>query len=156
MSDLGNPGKAYNLLTVATNLNKGEPFYRSELAYSAAAAAASLKDTDATLSAALKDEALAEVNIALRISPKNVSFWRTGVRTYFELASLDDKFIDDTLKALDQTINLAPTDPKPYYNKALILESLGKKDEAIYNLKQALELKPNYLEAEASLKEVTE
>ena len=155
MSDLGNPGKAYNLLTEAANLNKGEPFYRSELAYSAAAAAASLKETDATLSATLKDEALTQLDITLGASPKNVSFWRTAIRTYFELASLDKIYLDLTLKALDQTINLAPTDPKPYYNKALILESLDKKEESIKLLQKAIELKSNYMEALASLEEAT-
>ena len=154
-SDLGNPGRAYNLLSLATDLNSGEPFYRSELAYSAAAAAAALKETDATLSAALKDDSLGQLKLTLAQSPKNVSFWRTAIRTYFELSSLDKKYIDDTLQALDYTIKLAPTDPKLFYNKALILESEGKKNESIANYKKALELRPNYLEAETSLKEAT-
>ena len=154
-SDLGNPGRAYNLLALASDLNPKEPFYRSELAYSAAAAAVALQDTDATLSAALKDEALLQLDKTLKVSPKNVSFWRTAIRTYFELASLDKKYTDNTLDALDMTIKLAPTDPKLYYNKALILESLGKKDEQIQNLKQALKLKPNYLDAKTSLSEAT-
>ncbi len=154
-SDLGNPGRAYNLLTIATDLNPGEPFYRSELAYAAAAASASLKETDATLSSELKDEALAQVNITLKTSPRNVSFWRTTIRTYFELTSLDKKYIDATLKALDYTITLAPTDPKLYYNKALILESQGKKDEEIKALQQVIRLKPNYLEGLDQLKQAT-
>ena len=154
-SDLGNPGRAYNFLTIAAELNKGEPFYASELAYSAAAAAAALQETDATLSAALKDEAIEELDKTLKISPKNVSFWRTAIRTYFELSILDKKYLDDTLTAIDQTIKLAPTDPKLYYNKALILESEGKKEEGIKNLEQALKLKPNYVEALAQLAEAT-
>ncbi|MBI2597129.1 O-antigen ligase family protein [Candidatus Daviesbacteria bacterium] len=154
-SDLGNPGKAYNLLSMASDLNKGEPFYRSELSYSAAAAAAALKETDASLSAALEDEALNQLKISLTISPKNVSFWRTAIRTYYELASLDKKYVNKTLEALDMAIKLAPTDPKLYYNKALILESIGKKDEEIENLKTTLNLKPDYLEALEQLKEAT-
>lgn len=149
-SELGNPGRAYNLLSLASDLNKGEPFYLSELGYSAAAASAALNQTDATLSALLKDEALAATDKAFKISPKNVSFWRSAVRTYFELA-----LVDQTLKALDNVILLAPTDPKPYYNKALILDSLGQKQEEIKVLQQAIELKPNYLEALAQLKEAT-
>ena len=153
-SDLGNAGKAYNLLTLASDLNPGEPFYKSELAYSAAAAAAALKETDATLSAALKDEALIQLSSTLNISPKNTSYRRTTIRTYFELSALDKKYVDNTLNALDMAIRLAPTDPKLFYNKALILESLGKKDEETENLKKALELKPNYLEAKTSLNEI--
>ncbi len=154
-SDLGNPGKAYNLFSIAVSLNSHEPLYRSELAYSAAASAAALKETDATLSAQLTIETLAELETTLASNPKNVSFWRSAVRTYYELGSLDEKYIYETLKTLDHTIKLAPSDPKLYYNKALILNTLGKKDEEIQNLKQALKLKPNYLEAENSLKEAT-
>ena len=153
--DAGNVGSAYNLLTEASDLNSNEPFYRSELAYSAAAASSSLKETDATLSAALKDEALIQLDITLNTSPKNVSFWRTAIRTNFELATLDTKYIDSTLKSIDTAIKLAPTDPKLYYNKALILDSLGKKDEEIKALQETLRLKPNYLEALAQLKEAT-
>ncbi len=152
-SDLGNPGKAYNLISSALELNSSEPFYKSELAFSAAQASAALKQTDATLSAALKDEAILQISQVLKNSPKNVSFWRTAIRTYFELASLDNKYLDVTLNAVNQAINLAPTDPKLYYNKALILDSEGKKDEEIKTLEQALKLKPDYLEAQAQLKE---
>lgn len=155
-SDLGSPGRAYNLLAAASELNSNEPLYKSELAYSAAAASSALKDTDATLSAELKDESLVHLRKTLRISPKNVSFWRTAIRTYFELSSLDKKYITDTLKALDYTITLAPTDPKLYYNKALILDLMGKKDEEIEILKKAIQLKPDYLEALSQLKEATE
>ncbi len=153
--DSGNSGMAYNLLLLASDLNKGEPFYASELALAAAASAAALADSDAILSARLKDEAITQTNQVLRNSPKNVSFFRTAVRTYFELAVLDKKYLDETIKALDKTITLAPTDPKLYYNKALILNSMGKKDEEVEALKQALKLKPNYLEASVQLKEST-
>lgn len=153
--DSGNSGRAYNLLITALDLNPNEPFYRSELAYSAAASAVALNETDATLSASLKNEALLQLNTTLEQSPENVSFWRSAIRTYFELVTLDKKYIDNTLSALDYAILLAPTDPKLYYNKALVLQSLGKEDEAIANLQQALRLKPNYLEVQASLNEAT-
>ncbi len=153
--EAGSAGKAYNLLSAAKELNRDEPFYRSELAYSAAAASAALEQIDATLSAVLKDEALEHLDSVLKQSPNNVSFWRTAIRTYFELSSLDKKYVDETLKALDQAIKLAPTDPKLYYNKALILETLDKKDEAIKAFKQAINLRPDYLEAKQKLEEAT-
>ena len=149
-SDLGNPGRAYNLISEAAALNDSEPFYKSELAFSAAQASVALADTDATLSGQLKDQAVLQMDQVLKGSPKNVSFWRTAIRTYFELADLDK-----TLNAVNKAISLAPTDPKLYYNKALILETLGKKDEGIKALEQALKLKPNYLEAIQQLKEAT-
>jgi len=154
-SEAGNPGKAYNLISEAVDLKPDEPFYRAELAFSAAQASSVLKDEDATLSAALKVEAEAQMGQVLKGSPKNISFWRTAVRTYFELATLDKKYIDQTLQALDKAISLSPTDPKLYYNKALVLDTKGKKDEEIKFLQQALLLRPNYQEAIAQLKEAT-
>ena len=153
--DAGNPGRAYNLLTLATDLNNSEPFYKSELSFAAAGASVALKETDATLSAALKEEAEVRTAAVLKTNPNNVSFWRSAIRTYFELSSLDKKYIEVTLTTIDHTIKLAPTDPKLYYNKALILDSQGKKAEGIKVLEQALQLKPNYLEAKAQLKEAT-
>lgn len=162
-SDSGNPGKAYNLLTAAVSLNRFEPFYKSELSYNAAQAAVALKETDATLSAALKDEAEENINHVLSTSPKNVSYLRTAVRTYFELSYIDDSYTEKTLEVLDQAIALAPTDPKLYFNKALILDSIDeqssrwrtKKEESIKALQNALDLKPNYLEVKDLLEEAT-
>lgn len=154
-SEAGNPGRAYNLLTLATDVNKGEPFYRSELAFAAASAAIALEESDATLSAALKEEAIAQTDTVFKISPKNVSYLRTAVRTYFELSAVDKNYMDKTLQILDLAIKLAPTDPKLYYNKALVLEAMGKKDQEVGVLKQAIKLKPNYLEAQVQLKEAT-
>ncbi len=154
-SDAGNPGRAYNLLTAASDLNPGEPFYRSELSFAGAQAAASLQDSDATLSAALKDEAVYQTEKVLKENSKNVSFYRTAVRTYFELSIIDESFTDKTLRVLDQSIKLAPTDPKLYYNKALILEAANQKQEETTALQKAIELKPNYLEALTLLKEAT-
>ncbi|MBI2018882.1 O-antigen ligase family protein [Candidatus Daviesbacteria bacterium] len=154
-SEAGNPGRAYNLLTTASQLNQAEPFYRSELAFSAAQAAAALKDTDASLSAKLSDQAISDMDRVLQQSPHNVSYLRTAIRTYFELGSTDKVYIEKALEALDKAIYLAPTDPKLYYNKALILQSMDKHDEAIKAFGKALELKPNYIQVEEQLKETT-
>ncbi len=152
----GNPGKAYNLLAAAAALNKSEPFYKSELGFAAAQAAAALQETDATLSAQLKDEAIFQTEEVLKSNPKNVSFLRTAVRTYFELSIVDKKYLSEALQALDRSIKLAPTDPKLFYNKALILDSENQKTQEIKTLQEAIKLKHNYLEALAQLKEATQ
>jgi putative inorganic carbon (hco3(-)) transporter len=145
-SDSGNPGRAYNYLIWAVRFNGGEPLYRSELGYAASSAAVALSEEDATLSANLKDEAIAETNKALSISPKNLSLIRTAIRTHYQLSAIDPKFEGETIKTIDKAIELAPTDAKLYYNKGLILFSAGQEDEAIKVLNQARELKPNYTE----------
>jgi tetratricopeptide (TPR) repeat protein len=154
-TDAGKISKAYDFLNEASAINKGEPLYRSELGFIQAQAAASLGEEYASLSAELKDEAITLTEDVLNKNPNNISFYRTAVRTYFELSLIDNAFIDKTLQTLNQSIKLAPTDPKLYYNKALIFESIGKKEEQIKALEKALQLKPNYLEALALLKEAT-
>lgn len=146
-SDLGNPGRAYNNLVSAVELNPGEPLYRNELGFAAASAAVALEEEDATTSASLKDEAINQTEKSLRMSPANLSLWRTAIRTFYQLTALDPKFNEVTLTTVDQAISLAPTDPKLYYNKGLILQQEGKSKEAVQELRKALELRPSYVEA---------
>lgn len=153
-SEAGNPGQAYNYLTAATRLNSQEPLYLSELGFAAASASVALASDDATTSAQLKDEAIEQTEKSLQISPKNISLLRTAIRTYYQLSILDPRFEDKTLKIIDQSIQLAPTDAKLYYNKGLVLLGFGKKREALEALKKAVELKPNYEDALRQLEEI--
>lgn len=150
-SDSNNPGSAYNSLLRAYDLNPREPLYRSELGNAAASAALALADTDATKSGELKEDAIVFTQSALDQSPANVSLWRTAIRTDYELSLLDSNFDKQTLDTIDHTISLAPTDPKLYYNKGLILSQENQWDQAISAMKKAVELKPDYREAELSL-----
>jgi putative inorganic carbon (hco3(-)) transporter len=150
-NDQGIPGRAYNDLTDALELNSGEPLYRSELAYAAAGASVALTPTDATTAAKLKIQSQEETSRVLASDPNNVSFWRTAIRTYFLLSTADSAYLPKTLETLDQTIKLAPTDPKLTYNKALILGQMKKNHEAVEALKKTIELKPNYRDAHFAL-----
>ena len=150
-SDSGNPGRAYNYLTTAASLNKSEPLYRNDLGFAAASASVALADTDATTSADLKQVSLNQTEASLKISPKNLSLLRTAIRTYYLLSSIDTTFDQKTLEMFDKAITLAPTDPKLYYNKALVLFQMDKKQQAIEALQKTIELKPNYREAHLSL-----
>lgn len=145
--DAGNPGKAYNNLVIAVNLNPDEPYYRSELGYAAAAAASALADADSTTSGQLKKRAIEETARVLVSSPKNVSFLRTQVRTFYYLSTIDKNYTEKTLNALDQAIALAPTDPKLTYNKAIILGQVDKNEEAIAVLEKTVALRPSYRDA---------
>ncbi|MDO8618873.1 MAG: O-antigen ligase family protein [Candidatus Daviesbacteria bacterium] len=146
-SDNGHSGLSYQDLSEARVLNPHEPLYASELGYTSAQASLALKDTDATLSAALQNQALMDTQAALQTSPKNVSFYRTAARTYYVLSAIDPGYVQKTLDVIDRTITLAPTDPKLYYNKAIILGTVSKNDEAIATLQKAIQLKPNYPDA---------
>lgn len=146
-----NPGKAYNLLYQAVTLNKIEPYYQSELAYLAAAAAVSLEKEDATLSAQLKEQAKEQTSSLLNKYPQNVSYLKTAVRTYYLLSTIDQKFVQKTLETLDQALKLAPTDAKLLYNKGVILDQQNQTKEAVSALEKTLKLKPNYREAYLTL-----
>lgn len=142
-----NPGKAYNTLFKAAALNPQEPFYKSELAYQAAAASLALEKEEATLSSQLKKQAEEQTSSLLLKNPHNVSYFRTAIRTYFLLSSIDQKFADKTLQTLDAALKLAPTDAKLLYNKGIILSQQEKNEEAFSALEQTQKLKPNYKEA---------
>lgn len=149
--DAGNPGRAYNSLLRAVVLNPDEPLYQSDLGNAASSASLALMETDSTRSAELKEEAVLFTQSALSKSPYNVSLWRTAIRTYYELSLLDPELEAEMLKIVDNTINLAPTDPKLYYNKALILSQINKNSDAVTAMKQSIDLKPDYREARLSL-----
>lgn len=166
LTDSGYVGEGFNNFVYAIELNQTEPLYRAELGFAAAAVAISraeqalekVEEKDATAAAELKSDAddveqiaVDQTEEALRLSPNNTSIWRTAIRTYYQLSTLDPKYIDKTLETIDKTISLAPTDPKLYFNKALVLATQEKLPEAIKELQTTLELKPNYKEALMSL-----
>lgn len=150
-NDQGEVGKAYNYLSDAVNLNPNEPLYRSDLGYTAAAAAVALAGKDSSLSAKLKDEAISETKQVLTQNPRNVSFYRTAIRTYYLLSELDQSYSQKTLELIDQTITMAPTDPKLPYHKSVILNDLGKSSEALELLNKTLQMKPDYRDARITL-----
>lgn len=146
-NEAGNPGRAYNQLVEAVSLNSGEPYYLSELAYASAASAVAIQEEDSSISARLKEETTLETEKVLKNNPKNVSFYRTAIRTYYYISILDKQFTAKTLQILDDTIALAPTDAKLTYNKAIILGQAGRNEEAILALQKTIALKPNYRDA---------
>ncbi len=150
-SENGNVGRAYNLISEAVILNPNEPFYKSELAYAAAASSVSLANDQPERSITLKDEAVTLTQQVLNSYPQNVSWYRTGIRTYFVLSETDTQFFQQTLNLLDASIALAPTDPRLTYNKAVLLSQQDRVDEAITVLEKTIQLKPNYRDAHYAL-----
>lgn len=153
-SDNGSANKAYVALNRAYQLNPGEPLYQSDFGNILASAAVAMAETEATQSAELKDQAILFTENSLVISPANVSLWRTAIRTYYILSILDKNYDQKTIEVIDKAISLAPTDPKLYYNKGLILAQQNKLPESIQSMKEAIELKPNYREAKISLGDI--
>lgn len=150
-SEAGDIASAYGHLVASHTINPGEPYYKSELGYVSSAIALGLKDTDSTTSAKFKQIALETTQQVLDKSPNNVPYYRTAILTYYQLAAIDPDLNQKTLDTIDKTINLAPTDPKLPYNKAIILGQMERNDEAIELLKKSVLLRPNYREAHLAL-----
>lgn len=154
LTDVGRPLLGYDKLLMASVFNPDEPLYRIDLGYAAAASAAALLGDSASDSAELVGKlvkiAVAETDQVLAEYPNNVSNYRSAVRTYYELSSIDPKYINQVLATFDHAISLAPTDPKLYFNKGLIQHQIGDK-EAVKTIEQAINLKPNYRDAYISL-----
>lgn len=145
LSNAGSSGEAYQYLRTAIDLNPQEPLYFDEISLPAAEiAAAADEQKQATLSAQLRNEAIAATNLAITISPNNVNFWKTRTRVFYTLAILNPKYLDDSINALAKALDLSPTDPKVAYNLGLLYSKANNMGKAITYLKLATRLKPDY------------
>jgi tetratricopeptide (TPR) repeat protein len=144
--------EAYEPYHQAINLNPGEPLYRDEFAYTAAVlAVAAFEQKEATLSAQLVNEALAQSKIALATSPNNVNFWKTRTKIFYTLSTIDEKYNEEALESLLAAQKLAPTDAKIAYNLGLLYGRVGNSQMAIKTLQETVKLKPNYQDARYAL-----
>ncbi len=132
-------------LTKAAILSPNEPLYRDELASTLASLSVlALERKDASTGAQLAKDALAQSDTALAISPKNVNFWKTRTKLYYQLSSFDPKMNQTAIEALTQAQKLSPNDPKIAYNLAILYGRSGDNRKAIELLTAARDLKPNY------------
>ena len=112
------------------------------------------QQNNATMAAQLGELAITESNLMMASNPVNLNFYRSQAQVFISLSRIAPALLQESLKTLDKAQELAPTDPKLTYNRALINEGLGNKDLAITLLKQALQMKPNYDGARDQLKRI--
>jgi len=144
--------EAARYLQTAIALRDGEPVYHDEISdtYSNLSTLA-FNTKEATATAEFKDSAIAESDKALSVSPRNLNFLKTRIKIYLTLAGQDKKYYLDALEYLGKSITLAPTDAKLVYNQAVIHFYLNQETTAIELLKKAVDLRPNYRDAHATL-----
>ena len=139
--------QAYQALSTAINLNPTEPFYHDEQGnVLATLAVASWKDNQATVSQELAQMSVRENDFALSVSPKNVNFWKSRTKIFYALSTMDPNLLKDAIKALEYAITLSPSDPKLYYNAAILYGQTEETTKAVDFMKKSIELKPNYRE----------
>lgn len=139
----------------AIELRPGEPTYYDKLATSHSQVAAALaENNEATEAAKFANAAVLASDRAVRISPKNVNFWRTRSSVFYRLASVEPGYLRLALDALNQAYELAPTDPKILYNLALTEYRVGSEDRSEELLKETIRLKPDYYDPYIALAEL--
>jgi tetratricopeptide (TPR) repeat protein len=131
--------------TKAAAFNPGEPMYHDELATTLGSLALAAVDAkNATLAASLAKQSLAQSDRAIRISPKNVNFWKTRTKLYYTFSAFDPQLNQAAIGALEMAQTLSPNDPKIIYNLAILYGRQGDNNRAVQLLKEAKTLKPNY------------
>ncbi len=143
--------KAFDSLREAIQLNSGEPNYWDETAWDGANLAMMLNLQKETGVEKLVAFAIFASDKALTISPRNLNFYKTRTKVFFNLAQIDPKYLSNALDALLTARKLAPTDAKIAYNLGLLQEQIGQRDEAIKTLEETVRLKSNYPDAHYAL-----
>jgi protein O-mannosyl-transferase len=96
------------------------------------------RSKDDTEKKRLEIRALTDFDIAMRAGTKDAAVYdASGVI----LENNGDN--DRALLCLDKAVSLKPTDGGIYYNRAMVLDVLGRKDESIRDYSTALNLAPN-------------
>ena len=148
---LGKADVATKYLTQAVKITPKQSLFYGD-SYGLAASYVNLalafdKEKDATQVAQLSTAAIAEINKAVSLTPANINFKRVKFGIYIMLSGIDPNYLVDARDTLITAIAQAPTDPKLYYNLALIYARTGQTGEAIKILQETIRLKANYKEA---------
>lgn len=125
--------------TKATHLTPGNPLFHADLANALASLSVDTKDpgiAQASLAALAQANTLATTT--------NIELTRDTANIYIKLGELDPEYYAGAEDELLAAIALAPTDPRLWYNLALVYLQLGDTKQAVDTLVRAVKLKPNY------------
>lgn len=136
----------------SVKLNPIEPAYRREYAFNLAQEALTQAGEQERLTTIM--EAAIQAETAFFLNPHNSLTVKSLLRTYFTLAKIEPIFEKDVEKYAKRITTLVPTEPRAFYDTALILSYLTKNDEALTYAQKAVSLKPDYGEAKELVKEL--
>ncbi len=146
---------AYQSLTEAVNLNKGEPLFHSYLGETAAMVALAYHQQDASLSAQLVDQlsqqAIEQSEKTLKINSVHLNYYKNAAKTYIYLGQIEPSFTQKAIEILKTATSLSPTDAKLSINLVLLYQQEEQLDKAIEELEKTVALKPNYTRAHLML-----
>lgn len=129
-----------------------EHLFKNELSINIATLALLYKEQNQASQASLLAQQAEQLsNEVAEDNPYNVVYFKTRTRVFYALSEIEPKYFEEAIKSIERSEELAPTDAKISYNKALLYNQKGEKGKAIEALEKTIKLKPNYIEAYSTL-----
>jgi tetratricopeptide (TPR) repeat protein len=142
------PDLSVPLLSQAIKFEPNQALYYGELSSSYSTIAMAYDQIkDASTSAEVSTLAAESIQKAISLAPANVNLHRQMFGIYVRLSTIDEKYLGIARDSLLETIKLAPTDAKLYYNLGIADANLGETSKADLDFQKAIELKANYADA---------
>jgi len=139
---------ANEYLEKAVSIRPNEDLYKNELSQNLASLALAYAQENNVQQASQYTQRAKDMSDAvIRNNPNNIVYYKTRVRTLFTLSQLQPTLLSEAYQTIIKSQELAPTDAKIIYNKALIEEVTGKPERALETLEEAIKLKSNYIDA---------
>ncbi len=139
--------EAKNNLEEAIKKSPYQPIYYEEISRSSIGMAlVAYEQKKENLVTQFVNDAIKQINTAIKISPNNFFFRKTYSSIVIQLSLIDPNYQDDAEKALANLSEFAPTDPKIYYNLGLLYARKGEWQKAKEMLTKSIDLKPTYKE----------
>ncbi len=136
---------------IASDISPNEPLYHDNLSRIYAQLALSFIDQkDATSASKLATYSLNESDIALNLSPRNLVLRKDRIVILSQLSQFNSSYVDETIKFANETIPLAPTDPKILLYLGKVYANSDRLDDAISTFQKAIQLKPDYIVSDFS------
>lgn len=137
--------QSYTLLQDAYGLWPHETTILDELSQtSATLAMAFYGQKDSASAAQFTTQAVGLSDTLVNSYPYNVVLWKNRVRILYSLSQVDPKYLPQAVAAIDQAVQLAPTDAKILYNQGVLYGQTGKLDQGIAILQKAATYRPQY------------
>ena len=152
LSRAGQYQEAYGYLLKA-NSKRAEPVFQDELAVNSAILATFVlsqgpsSTQSAQTASSLIQEAIGINDKLVKDHPKNIVFWKSRVRIFYNLAQIDASFLPKALEAMKKTHELAPTEASISYNLGVLYGQNSELDNAVKTLEETIKLKPDYRDA---------
>ncbi|KKR76065.1 MAG: hypothetical protein UU21_C0019G0008 [Candidatus Levybacteria bacterium GW2011_GWA2_40_8] len=153
LSRAGQYEQAYSYLLKATSL-RGEPVFQDELSVNSAilasfvlAQGAESSTESANLAGELIQNAINSSDELVASHPRNIVFWKSRVRIFYNLSQVDPSYLPKALEAMKKVHELGPTEASISYNLGVLYGQNGEVEKAVKELERTVRLKPDYRDA---------